>query len=204
MDLSYFLKGFLIGFSIAAPVGPIGVLCIRRTLASGRTTGLLSGMGAATADALYGSLAAFGLTAVSGFLLQQQFMLRLVGGAFLCYLGLRAIFSRPSQVSSQPSPAGRLNAYTSTFFLTLTNPLTILSFAAIFAGLGLAAERHSYASAGVMVLGVFLGSAVWWLILSGITSLMRSRLGINGLTWVNRISGTILLGFGMAALVGML
>jgi threonine/homoserine/homoserine lactone efflux protein len=204
MDLSYFLKGFLIGFSIAAPVGPIGVLCIRRTLASGRTTGLLSGMGAATADALYGSLAAFGLTAVSGFLIQQQFMLRLVGGAFLCFLGLRAIFSHPSQVSSQPSPAGRLNAYTSTFFLTLTNPLTILSFAAIFAGLGLAAEHHTYASAGVMVLGVFLGSAVWWLILSSLTGLMRPRLGINGLTWVNRISGTILLGFGMAALVGIL
>ncbi len=135
MELSLFLKGLLIGFSIAAPVGPIGVLCIRRTLASGRTIGLLSGLGAATADALYGSLAAFGLTAISGFLVRQQGLLRLLGGAFLCYLGLRAILTRPANAASLNSPASHVNAYSSTFFLTLTNPLTILSFAAIFAGL---------------------------------------------------------------------
>ncbi len=204
MELSLFLKGLLIGFSIAAPVGPIGVLCIRRTLASGRTIGLLSGLGAATADALYGSLAAFGLTAISGFLVRQQGLLRLLGGAFLCYLGLRAILTRPANAASLNSPASHVNAYSSTFFLTLTNPLTILSFAAIFAGLGLAAERHSYASAGLMVLGVFLGSSTWWLILSGVTSLLKSRLSPTALTWVNRISGVIILGFGIAAIVGVL
>lgn len=204
MELTYLLKGLAIGFSIAAPVGPIGVLCIRRTLSSGRTIGLLSGLGAATADAFYGSIAAFGLTAISTFLVQQQVLLRLVGGAFLCFLGLRALFSRPSALSAAATPRSRLNAYASTFLLTLSNPLTILSFAAIFAGLGLAAETHSYPSAGLMVLGVFIGSSAWWLILSGVTSLLKSRLGLAGLTWVNRISGVIILGFGIAAIVGVL
>ncbi len=204
MELTYFLKGLAIGFSIAAPVGPIGVLCIRRTLAGGRTIGLLSGLGAATADAFYGSIAAFGLTAISTFLVQQQVLLRLVGGAFLCFLGLRALFSRPSAQSTVANPRSQLNAYASTFLLTLSNPLTILSFAAIFAGLGLAAETHSYPSAGLMVLGVFLGSSTWWLILSGVSSLLKSRLGQAGLTWVNRISGVIILGFGATAIIGVL
>jgi len=193
----------IIGFSIAAPVGPIGVLCIRRTLASGRLTGLLSGLGAATADAFYGSIAAFGLTFISNILLQQQAIIRLVGGAFLCYLGIRTYLARPAEISGPEKTGGTLNAYGSTLLLTLTNPLTILSFAAIFAGLGLAAEKHSYSSAGVMVLGVFLGSSAWWLILSSLTSLVKSRLHSPGLAWVNRISGLVLLGFGISALVSL-
>ena len=202
MDISYLFKGLLIGFSIAAPVGPIGILCIRRTLASGRVIGLLSGMGAASADAFYGSVAAFGLTFISNFLLQQRMIMSLVGGAFLCYLGLRTLFARPATINPLTEAAGLLNAYGSTFLLTLTNPLTILSFAAIFAGLGLAAESHSYASAGMMVLGVFLGSSAWWIILSSLTSLLRARLTLSRLVWVNRFSGAILLGFGIAALAG--
>ncbi len=203
MELTYLLKGLVIGFSIAAPVGPIGVLCIRRTIASGRLTGLLSGLGAATADAFYGSVAAFGLTAVSSLLLRQQGLIRLAGGVFLCYLGARAIFSRPASADDQPGRAGHLNAYLSTLLLTLTNPLTIVSFAAIYAGLGLAA-RGTYPSAGLMVLGVFLGSSAWWLILSGVTSLLKSRISQGGLRWVNRISGIVIFGFGIAAMAGVL
>ncbi len=204
MDITYLLKGLLIGFSIAAPVGPIGVLCIRRTLASGRVVGLLSGLGAATADAFYGSIAAFGLTFISDFLIHQQLTLRLLGGAFLCYLGIRTIFSRPAKGLNYTKPTGVLGAYASTLLLTLTNPLTILSFAAIFAGLGLASQTQSYASAGVMVMGVFLGSSAWWLILSNVTGILKDRLSSVGLTWVNRISGLILLGFGVAVLVSIL
>jgi threonine/homoserine/homoserine lactone efflux protein len=203
MDTSFFLKGLLIGFSIAAPVGPIGVLCIRRTLASGRASGLLSGIGAATADAFYGSIAAFGLTFVSDFLLQQQAFIRLLGGGFLCYLGIRTLLSRPVEVANPVSKGSLASAYSSTFLLTLTNPLTILSFAAIFAGFGLVGESHSYLSAGIMVLGVFLGSTAWWLILSGVTSLLRTRFSQKSLVWVNRISGAILLGFGIAAIAGL-
>jgi threonine/homoserine/homoserine lactone efflux protein len=203
MQPSFLFKGFIIGFSIAAPVGPIGVLCIRRTLASGRVIGLLSGLGAATADAIYGSIAAFGLSFISNFLVQQQILLRLVGGLFLCILGFRTMLSKPARIDIQANPASWLSAYGSTFFLTLTNPLTILSFAAIFAGLGLLGAKNTYGTPAIMVLGVFLGSACWWFILSGVTSLIKSRLNTTSLIWVNRISGAIILGFGMVAIAGV-
>jgi threonine/homoserine/homoserine lactone efflux protein len=156
MDFVTFYKGLIIGFSIAAPVGPIGILCIRRTLTAGRISGLVTGIGAASADALYGCIAAFGLTFVSNFLIHQLSWLRLFGGIFLCYLGVKTFFSQPSQSTAQAGHLSLINAYTSTFFLTLTNPLTILSFAAIFAGLGLANVQSSYSSAATTVLGVFL------------------------------------------------
>jgi len=201
MEITYLLKGLLIGFSIAAPIGPIGILCIKRTLSSGRLVGFVSGLGAASADALYGCVAAFGLTFIANFLINQQLWLRLVGGLFLCYLGIKTFISKPSGEGGQSQQVTVLGAYGSTFFLTLTNPLTILSFAAVFAGLGLVEGVINYASAAVIVLGVFLGSAAWWFILSGITSLLRERISVNGLRWVNRISGLIILGFGIAALV---
>ncbi len=166
MDVGLFAKGMILGFSIAAPVGPIGVLCIRRTLADGRLTGFLSGLGAATADATYGAVAAFGLTAISSLLVHQQTPLRIVGGAFLAYLGVRTILAHPaSQAAKTRERHQLLRSYLSTVGLTLTNPTTIFSFVAIFAGLGWAGTRQAgYASAALLVLGVFCGSAFWWLI----------------------------------------
>jgi len=202
MNLSFFLRGLLIGFSIAAPVGPIGVLCLRRTLAEGRLAGLVSGLGAATADAFYGSIAGFGVTFVANALVQQQTWLRLVGGLFLCYLGVRTFLARPAEQSAQVQGKGLLGNYASTFFLTLTNPVTILSFAGIFAGLGLS-EGTDYLSAGLLVLGVFLGSALWWLTLSTGASLLRSRITPLVLRWVNRASGVVIAVFGVIALVGL-
>ena len=199
MSLPNLLKGLILGFSIAAPVGPIGVLCIRRTLTDGRAAGLVSGLGAASADALYGCIAGFGLTLLSDFLVSQQFWLRLVGGLFLFYLGIKTLLARPAQESASAQGTGLLGAYTSTLFLTLTNPMTILSFAAIFAGLGVASTDGDYASAALLVLGVFLGSALWWLLLSGGVSLFRARFNLSALTWVNRLSGAIILAFGVAA-----
>jgi threonine/homoserine/homoserine lactone efflux protein len=205
---AYFVKGLLIGFSIAAPVGPIGVLCIRRTLADGRIHGLVSGLGAATADAVYGSIAGFGLTIISAFLLDQQIWIRLVGGAFLCFLGLKTFFAKPSDQAAVTQGRGLLSAYVSTFFLTLTNPMTILSFAAISAGLGLGAAARDYASAGtpagVLIMGVFLGSATWWFLLSGGVSFLRRQFGQSTLRWVNRVSGLVILGFGVAAFWSMI
>jgi len=201
--MAFFIKGLLIGFSIAAPVGPIGVLCIRRTLADGRSSGLVSGLGAATADAVYGSIAGFGLTIISGFLLDQQIWIRLVGGAFLCYLGIKIFFASPADRATVTQGRGLLSAYISTFFLTLTNPMTILSFAAIFAGLGLGSAAGDYASAGasagVLIMGVFLGSAAWWFLLSGGVSILRRQFGQSTMRWVNRISGLIILSFGLVA-----
>lgn len=203
MDVSFLVRGGIIGFSIAAPVGPIGVLCIRRTLAEGRATGFVSGLGAATADAIYGSIAAFGLTAISGALFGQQVWLRLIGGAFLCYLGIRTVAARPAAQSAAATGSGLPGAYASTFFLTLTNPMTILSFAAVFAGLGLASTSASFTSAAVLVAGVFLGSAVWWLVLSTSAGALRTKLAPARLRWVNRISGGIILLFGLAALTSL-
>lgn len=204
MNISFLLKGLAIGFSIAAPVGPIGVLCIRRTLADGRLHGLVSGLGAATADAAYGCVAGFGLTFISNFLVSQQLWLRLIGGAFLCTLGLKTLLSKPAEQAAPTAGTGLAGAYASTLFLTLTNPLTILSFAAIFAGLGLAASSGSYASAGVLVLGVFTGSALWWLFLSSGVGLFRDRFNPRALQWVGRISGAIITGFGLFALSGLI
>jgi threonine/homoserine/homoserine lactone efflux protein len=200
----FLLRGILIGFSIAAPVGPIGVLCIRRTLAEGRATGFVSGLGAATADAIYGCVAGFGLTLVARFLMDQQVWLRLFGGAFLCYLGVKTVLSRPAEQAALAKGSGLAGAYGSTFLLTLTNPMTILSFAAVFAGLGLAGAGGSYASAGILVLGVFAGSALWWLMLSGGVSLLRSKFDARRLEWANRISGVIIMGFGVVALLSLM
>jgi threonine/homoserine/homoserine lactone efflux protein len=205
MGLNFLLRGLVIGFSIAAPVGPIGVLCIRRTLAEGRVSGLFSGLGAATADAIYGCVAGFGVTFISGILINQQILFRLIGGLFLCYLGVKTFLARPSEQSpSIIRHFGLAGAYASTFFLTLTNPITILSFAAIFAGLGLVSTGGNFVSAALLVLGIFFGSASWWFLLSGGISLFRSRFSRNWLHWVNRISGIIILVFGLIVLVSLM
>lgn len=196
------LKGMAIGLAIAAPVGPIGLLCIRRSLAQGRSAGLATGLGAATADAAYGAIAAFGLTAISAALIAQQFWLQLCGGLFLLYLGVRTAVATPVTETRDAAPTGLLAAYSSTVVLTLTNPLTIMSFAAVFAGLGLKAGTGGGGGVGV-VSGVFLGSALWWLLLSGGAALLRGRINPSGLRWLNRVSGAILLAFACYTLFGL-
>ena len=192
-----FLRAFIIGISIAAPVGPIGVLCIRRTLANGRAAGFISGMGAASADMVYGAIAAFGLTAVTGVLVDNAFWLSIIGGLFLLYLGIKTFLEKPSDKPAQAAQGGLLNMYTSTFFLTITNPMTILSFAAIFAGTMLG---KTTGSPWVMVAGVFAGSAIWWLTLSFGVGILRDRLTQTHMAWINRISGAIVIAFGVYAL----
>jgi threonine/homoserine/homoserine lactone efflux protein len=204
LSFQVFIRGLVIGLSIAAPVGPIGVLCIRRTLAGGFRPGLLSGLGAACADALYGSIAAFGLTALSDVLVGQQDAMRLIGGAFLLGLGVRAFLAKPGGESAAEGSRSLLGALASTFLLTLTNPMTILSFAGIFAGLGLASSGGDFLAAGIMVGGVFLGSAAWWVILSGAVSRLRSKVQPVHLQWINRLSGLVILAFGVAAIYAAL
>jgi threonine/homoserine/homoserine lactone efflux protein len=200
MEIPLFLRGLLIGFAIAAPVGPIGVLCIRQTLTQGWLAGLISGLGAATADALYGCIAGFGLSAISQFLINQQIVLRWVGGAFLCYLGIQTFLSQTAEKPAQVQGSTLAKMYGSTLFLTLTNPTTILSFVAVFAGLGIASTSHQYQAAIVLVSGVFSGSALWWLTLSTGTNFLRDRLTAQRLVWVNRISGLIIGAFGLVAI----
>ena len=209
MDLPIFIQGLIIGFSIAAPVGPIGVLCIRRTLTEGRRSGFVSGLGAATADAVYGSIAGFGLTFISIFLIERSQWLRLIGGGFLLYLGIRTFLAKTKSTTDSNYPLiqrGNLTGnYFSTFVLTLTNPLTILSFAAIFAGLGIGSTSSgNYLSAFTLVIGVFLGSSSWWFLLSGFFGLFRRRFKPDSLIWVNRISGVIIIVFGIVAILSLL
>lgn len=203
MELSFLLRGIVIGFSIAAPVGPICALCIRRTLVGGRLVGFVSGLGAACADAIYGAVAAYGLTAISGALVGQSVWLRAIGGAFLLYLGVRTFLAAPARVTSAASIRGLASAWASVFFLTLTNPATIISFVAVFAGLGLAAGA-SGTTAAALVAGVFLGSAAWWVTLSLGLGGFRERLGETALRWVNRASGVVIALFGVAALASVL
>ena len=199
------------------------MLCIRRTFAEGRAAGLATGLGAATADAFYGAAAAFGLTAVSGFLLGWQAELRLFGGLFLCALGMKTFLARPAAAPARMQGRGLAQAYATSVALTLTNPATLLSFIAVFAGAGLGQARFGSLDASAMVAGVFLGSAAWWLILSGFVARWRSRypdfarlapnplggavvagvtLGVGGryLQRVNQGSGVLLIAFGLAAI----
>ena len=201
--MQFVIRGIIIGFAIAAPVGPIGVLCIRRSIADGRQIGLAIGLGAATADAVYGCVAGFGLTAVSNFLVGQRFWLGFLGGLFLCYLGVRTFFSRATEQASEIRKARASSAFVSTFFLTVTNPITILSFVAIFAGLGLGTSPD-YFNASALVAGVFAGSALWWLLLSAGAGFFARRLGAKWLGALNRVSGVIIFTFGVYSLCNSL
>lgn len=199
-----FLKGLLIGFCIAAPVGPIGILCIKRTLKAGRWAGFFSGLGAAAADAIYGLIAALSLTAISSFLIKAQSYFRLIGGLFLIYLGVKIFLEKPAKEAGQASENRSLYDFSSTFLLTLTNPMTIFSFMAIFAGLGLVMQTSDYKLAVLFVLGVFLGSLVWWLILAELVTLFRKRVNTSLMKGINRVAGSLIILFGLGALYSLL
>ncbi len=197
--LFLFLKGALIGLSIAAPVGPIGILCINRTLRAGLTVGLLSGLGAAVADAIYGCVAGFGLIAVSNFIVSQHKLIQLLGGVFLVYLGIKTLLSPPASQSA-PDPATTLwQDFSSTLVLTLTNPVTIISFIAIYSSLGIVEGGANVIEALIIVLGVFMGSLAWWFALCGALNRIRHKLSESVLVIINRMSGAILVCFGLLA-----
>ncbi len=203
MDGSFFVRGFLIGLSIAAVVGPMSILCIQRTLSRGHLYGMLSGLGVATADAVYGSVAAFGLTVITSVLFRQQGWLRLIGGLFLVYLGIKTALSKPAERAAAAQANNFVEAFVSTFLLTLTNPLTILSFAAIFAGLGVGGAEKSYIAAALAICGVFMGSALWWGLLTSSVSLLRQKFTSLWLLCVNRISGALITLFGIVMLLSL-
>lgn len=201
-----FWQGLLIGFSIAVPVGPIGLLCIRRALERGRLWGLISGLGAASADAVYGCIAGFGLTLISQFLIDHQMESYLIGGLFLIYSGGKIMLTQskvdPSQASSN-DVQGLITAYLSIFVLTLTNPLTMFAYLATFAGLGIALDKSNNLSVIALVMGVFLGSTLWWAILSSSVVALQTRFNLYSLKWMNRISGLVIIMFGVITLLGM-
>lgn len=199
-SFNLFVKGIILGLSLAAPVGPINILCIRKTLQYGRWSGLCTGLGAAVADAFYGMVAAFGLTAISNTLIRAQFGLNFIGGIFLLYLGAKTFVAKPAQDALEIKKSSLLNDFVSTFFLTIVNPMTILSFVAMFAGLGLVGSSVNYANATLLVLGVFLGSASWSVVLNETITLFRKRISQEILVFINKTAGIIIAGFGMFSL----
>jgi threonine/homoserine/homoserine lactone efflux protein len=195
-------KGALAGFIIAAPVGPVGVLCVQRTLHQGRLAGLSAGLGAALADALYGCIAAFGLSLISRWLQDHETAFRLGGGAFLIFMAwrmLRAALHPSPEVAAAPLHGrdGPITGLVSTFILTATNPITIVAFLGIFAFFGIGSLGLSHAMAAWLVLGVFAGSSIWWLSLAALAGAFRQRLGNGGLRWINGLSGLLILSFGL-------
>lgn len=195
------IKGLVVGFLLAAPVGPIAVLCVQRTLTSSRMTGFLSGLGAAVADAVYGCIAALGLTLISKLLTEHRNWLQVVGGAFLCIVGVRTFFSKVVERKSPPKWPGLIGAFFSALFLTLTNPMTFVAFAAIFASVGLGSVRDNRVDIGALVIGVFLGSALWWIILVAVAHAFRSKMTIERLAKMNRVAGVIVFGVGLTYLL---
>ena len=198
-----FAAGLLLGLSIAAPVGPMALLCIGRTLNAGLAVGLATGAGIATGDAAYGTVAAFGLGAVTRFLADHAMALRILGGGFLVWLGVQAWRTAgAARTARKAGGAGGLGpAYALAVGLTLTNPATMLSFLAAFAALGLADRT---AGAWVMVAGVFLGSAGWWLIMCSAVSFGRRALTQTAMARIDRMSAVVLIAFGLAAAAGLL
>ena len=201
MAPSLLTQGMILGFSIAAPLGPIGVLCLRRSMADGLLAGFITGMGAATADAVYGSIVAFGLTAVMGMLIALTSPLCLLGGLFLCYLGYRTFFAVPMFTDEEVPPTRSLFvAFVSTFLLTVANPMTIVLFLGIFASAPLRHDSLGQKDALSLVAGIFLGSAAWWLLLSSAAAALASRFTPSRLLWINKLAGTTIALFGLAAL----
>lgn len=202
MEPALAFRGFILGFTIAAAVGPISLLVIRRTLAEGRIIGLASGLGVATADGTYGAIAAFGLGAITQVLVDARPVLGLVGGTFLLWLAWTTARAEPHDPATASVRRGGLGgAYLSILGLTLTNPMTILSFGALFAGLGVAGG--DLAGSSLITIGVFLGSCAWWLVLTTAVSALRTRITVPWIRRINLASGLVIGAFAVVSIVSV-
>ncbi len=198
-----FLRGIAIGFAIAAPIGPVGILCIRKALADGRVAAFIAGLGAALADTLFGGVAAFGIGAVMQLIDGQIVPIKVVGGLFMVGLGTHTWRSAAIGVEAEPGKGpGMVRDFLSTFVITITNPGTILGVAGVFAALG-PSGRPGGAQSSLLVAGIFCGSTLWWLVLSGVASAARSRFTPERMRLFNHLSGAMLVVFGVAALVSL-
>jgi threonine/homoserine/homoserine lactone efflux protein len=196
------LKSILMWMAVVASIGPIGLLCINRTLKHGFLAGLITGLGVSIADAVYGCVSGFGLTFISNFLISHQFIIRLIGGLFLCYLGLKIFFKAKVHGSIKESKKTYVGDFLSAFVLTLTNPMTIITFIAVFASIGVGSIYTGYMHAVIIVAGIFFGSLLWYLILSSLVSLAHKKINTEIMKWINRVSGVIIIVFGILAIVG--
>jgi threonine/homoserine/homoserine lactone efflux protein len=200
MVFACLFKGIIVGFSLAAPVGPIGLLCVRRTLAHGGWRGFVVGLSSASADVVYAIIAAFGVTLISDFVAGHQQWLRLVGGIFLLALGFYIFRSRP--VTHVPSKWINREArvYFSTLLLALANPLTLFAYAGALSGIGIENIRSDRIYLAVLVVGVFLGSLLWSSLLTTLARIFKEKISTRGLGIVNKVAGSLLMLFGAIGL----
>ncbi len=202
-DLPLPVRSLIIGFTIAMAVGPITLLVVRRTIEHGGVYGFVSGLGVAAADATYGAIAAFGLTALTTLLVSGHAVLGIVGGAVIAVIGLRTIVARPSAPAADADRPGLIGAFASIYALTMTNPLTIVLYAGVFAAIGLGAGG-GFVDAAVVTAAVLVGSGLWWLVLCSVVAWARLRVSVRALAWVNRVSGAALVVFGAFAAIAAL
>jgi threonine/homoserine/homoserine lactone efflux protein len=199
--LELFLRGVLAGLAISIPVGPANIYCIQRTLLKGRMMGIIAGLGAAIADTIYGSIAGFSISFVIGFLVRQLFWIRLVGGALLIIIGLLYYFKKPKPLAEERAAKDSAHSdFATAFFLTATNPTTVLSFLAVLAGLHLEEGRPWYQTLFV-VAGIFVGAMIWWVTLALAANHFRDRVNDRAVLWMNRIAGLAIGGFGVLTML---
>src|SRR5690242_14777283 len=203
MALYLLLQGIVIGIVVAVPVGPLGLLCINRALSMGPVLGLFSGLGVASADALAAAIAALGISLVSSFLIAHQVIIRFFGGLLLCYVGYRIYQTTPTRQALPGKINGHFGAYATTFLLTFSNPVTILSFFAIYAGWGVESLKGHFFFAAILASGVLIGSALWWVALFIGLTVFRHKFSLEVLGWIHRVSGALIAGFGFIVLLSL-
>jgi len=205
VELEFLIKGIIVGFLASIPLGPVGVLCIQRTINKGRVSGLFSGMGAATVDGFFALVAALGLTFIINFIEQQQFLIQLIGGSVLILLGAKVFNTNPiKQIRKHRRKKNKLiEDYFSVLLLTLSNPLAIFLFVAAFAGIGIVSSNDSHIESSLIISGVFIGAMIWWGALTFFVDLFRKKFRLKQLWWINKIAGILIAGFGVAAMVSV-
>ena len=205
MEVGFLIKGLIVGFLASIPLGPVGVLCIQRTINKGRIYGLFSGLGAATIDSFFALVAAFGLTYIINFIEEQQFYIQLIGGVVIIILGVKIFNTNPiKQIRRHRKKKNKLiEDYFSVFFLTLSNPLAIFLFVAAFAGIGIVSSDDSNVKSFLIISGVFLGATSWWATLTFFVDLFRKRFRLKQLWWINKIAGLLIIMFGVAAMLAV-
>lgn len=203
MDLLFIIKGLLIGVAVSAPLGPIAVLCIQRTMSKGFMSGLVSGFGAVTADIIYAVIAGFGITLIRDFLMDNQMLLRITGGVFLIFMGIKIFFANPAkQIRKLRAKGNRyFTDFITSFFLTISNPITVIAFGALFAGFQIITENTGTFNIVILITSVMTGAIIWWLLLTAIISIFRKKIRLRNLLWINKVTSILILIFAIFVVI---
>lgn len=205
MDFNIILQGIIVGIAVSAPLGPIGVLCIQRTLNKGYASGVVSGIGASTADIIYAIIAGFSITFISDFLIEQQNIIRIIGGIFLTFIGIKIYFSNPiKQIRAQRTQGNKFfSDFITSFLITISNPITILAFGLIFSSFNMIESNENSTNISILIASVFAGALIWWLLLITIISLFKSKIRLRNLFWINKVTGVLIVIFALLVIISV-